>query len=223
MNQKRRLPKNGLRKNPRGFTLAEIAIAVLFFSLLSLAIFSTISSANTILRMQTLNASINQGGMQMLRSIGREILESSPVADQSHLIPPALDINNNSIVTFQVPVDWDNDGDVVQSALTQNVEWGAYRSVREPQEQSWLNGWVRYRVVNNRLLREILDSSDGVVLATDIIVPRDVLEFRVTQISARRYSIVLRIGKTDSIGQKGANARTYQTTFDGNVMLRNGG
>jgi type II secretory pathway component PulJ len=218
--EKRQFPRRD-RRNERGVTLIEIMIASMFFSLLSFALFSTITSAGTILQMQTLSAGINQGGMQLLRSIGREIAESSPVADQSHLIL-ATDASGNSIATFQVPVDWDNDGDVVQSVLTQTLEWGAYRSVREPQQQSWLNGWVRYRVVNGQLLREVLTSSSGTVLATDILVPRDVLTFRATLVS-RRISIILTIRKTDTIGQKGANARTYQATFDGDVLLRNGG
>jgi hypothetical protein len=197
-------------------------VAVGFFSLLSLAIFSTITSANAILRMQTLNADINQGGMQMLRSIGREILEGNPAADQSHLIL-TTDANGNSIVTFQVPVDWDADGDVVQNTLTQTVEWGAYRFVRTPEAQSWLNGWVRYRVVNGQLLREILESSNGAVLASDSIIPRDALAFQITPASAKRYDILLTIGKQDAIGQKGTFVRTYQTTFDADVMIRNGG
>lgn len=209
------------RKEERGFTLAEVIIASAFFSLLSLAVFSTISSASTILQMQILHAGINQGGTQMLRSIGREIAESSPVADQSHLLL-TTDVSNNSTVTFQVPVDWDADGDVVQNAITQTVEWGAYRSVREPLQQSWLNGWVRYRVVNNQLLREVLTSSNGTVLATDILIPRDVLLFNVT-LNNRRVSILLTLRKTDTVNQKGANARTYQVTFDGDVLLRNGG
>ncbi len=218
--EKRELPKKD-RRNERGVTLIEIMIASMFFSLLSFALFSTITSAGTILQMQTLSAGINQGGMQLLRSIVREIAESSPAADQSHLIL-ATDASGNSIATFQVPVDWDNDGDVVQSVLTQTLEWGAYRSVREPQQQSWLNGWVRYRIVNGQLLREVLTASNGTVLATDILVPRDVLAFQVTLVS-RRVSIVLTIRKADTLGQKGANARTYQATFDGDVLLRNGG
>jgi hypothetical protein len=192
-----------------------------FFSLLALALFSTISSASTILQMQTLHAGINQGGTQMLRSIAREIAESSPVADQSHLTL-TTDVSNNSTVTFQVPVDWDGDGDVVQNAMNPTVEWGAYRFVREPQQQSWLNGWVRYRVANNQLLREVLTASNGPVLATDIIIPRDVLLFNVT-LNNRRVSILLTLRKADTLNQKGANARTYQATFDGDVFLRNGG
>ncbi len=216
-----------------GFTLVETMVAIGFFSLLSLAIFSTITSANAILRMQTLNAGINQGGMQLLRSLAREIAESSPVADQSHLSVtsdpnPNPDYPPYSNVRFQVPIDLDGDGDLVDTAdpteaLTQLVKWGAYRFVRTPQAQSWLNGWVRYRVVNGQLLREILESSNGAILATDIIVLEDALEFNITQVSTNRYGIVLTIGKQDTIGQKGPTARTYQTTFDGDVMLRNGG
>ncbi|MDD5227151.1 MAG: hypothetical protein PHV97_08240 [Candidatus Omnitrophica bacterium] len=214
------------RKNARGFTLVEITMAVVFFSLLSLAIFSTVSSASNIMQMQSLHASINQGGTQMLRSIAREIAESSPVADQSHLVLPIpADANGNSIVTFQVPVDWDSDNDVVQSTLTQSVEWGARPFVNTPSSQSWngLNGWIRYRVENNQLLREILTASNGSVLATDIIIPGNVSAFQVTQTSTRRYTLLLTLSKTDAVNQKGATARTYQTTFDGDVLLRNGG
>ncbi|MDD5226295.1 MAG: hypothetical protein PHV97_03800 [Candidatus Omnitrophica bacterium] len=213
-------------RNNRGFTLVELAMAVMFFSLLSLAIFSTVSSASNILQMQVLHASINQGGLQMLRSIAREIAESSPVSDQSHLVLPIpTDASGNNIVTFQVPVDWDGDNDVVQGTLTQDVEWGARPFVSEPLDQSWtgLNGWIRYRVSNNQLLREILTSSNGSVLATDIIIPGDVLAFQVAQTSPRRCTLLLTLRKADTVNQKGATARTYQTTFDGDILLRNGG
>jgi hypothetical protein len=211
------------RKSARGFTLAETVIACLFFSLLFFAMFATLSASNGIFQMQTLNAEINKGGMQLIRSIVREIAESSPATDQIHLITPIpTDGSGNSIVTFQIPVDWDNDGDVVQNDLTQAVEWGAYRFVKGTQQQSWLGGWVRYRVFGDQLLREVLTSANGAVRATDVIVPQGVLAFRVTLVG-NRVSIVLTIRKTDVIGQKGPNARTYQTTFDGKTFLRNGG
>lgn len=222
MNAEKRWHKRPATESTRGFTLMEVVIAIAFFSLLGFALFATLSSANNIFQMQTLNAGINQGGMQLIRSIGREIAESSPIADQSHLIITA-DASANSVVTFQVPVDWDNDGDVVQGTLNPIVDWGAYRFIRKPQLQSWLNYWVRYRVLDNQLLREILPSSNGNPTITDIIVPGDVLTFQVTSISTRRYNIILTLRKTDAIGQRGANARTYQTTFDGDTLLRNGG
>jgi type II secretory pathway component PulJ len=210
-------------KDNRGFSLAEAAVAVAFFSLLGLCVFAAIMSANNIFRTQALNADANQSGMQLIRSIAREIAESSPLTDQSHFILSPPDADNNNSVQFQVPVDWDNDGDVVTSSLTQTTEWGAYRVVREPQEQSWLNGWVQYRVENNQLLREILESSNGAVLATDIIIADDVTGFQITQVSTRRYGISLTVEKQDTIGQKGATPRTYETTFGGDVLLRNEG
>jgi hypothetical protein len=94
---------------------------------------------------------------------------------------------------------------------------------RDEVTRSWLNGWVRYRVLNRQLLREILQSANGTVLATDIIVPADVTAFQITQVSTNRYRIALTIAKADTIGQKGATARTFQTTFGGNILLRNGG
>lgn len=210
----------GKAKKQQGFTLSEILITVIFLALLGMALFSTLSSANTILQTQVLRASIDQGGMQLFRSMAREIAESSPAADQSHLIL-ATDVGGNSVVTFQVPVDWDGDGDVVQNNLTQVVEWGAYRFVREPQGQSWLNGWVRYRVLNNQLIREVMTSSTGGVQATDVIIPDDVLSFQVTR-NVSRLNIRLILRKTDTIGQKGSLARNFQATFDMNVFVRNG-
>lgn len=209
------------RRDHRGITLTETIMASSLFSFLFLALFTTLSSSGNLLRMQVLHSSINQSGMQLLRSIHREIAESSPVADESHLTL-TRDANNNSIVTFQVPVDWDNDGDVVQDNLTQVVEWGAYRFVREPQQQSWLNGWVRYRVLNEQLLREILTSPTGVPVITDVLVPADVQAFQVT-LSGRRVSVLLTVNRTDTVLERGTNARTYQTTFNGNVFVRNGG
>lgn len=218
-----RMPQQGVWKSSLGFTLAETIIACMFFSLLSFAMFATVSASNNIFQMQALNAEINKGGMQLIRSIAREIAESSPATDQSHLISPIpTDASNNSIVTFQIPVDWDNDGDVVQDDLTQTVEWGAYRFVKGTQQQSWLDGWVRYRVFGDQLLREVLDSVNGTLLATDVIVPQGVSAFQVTLVS-RRVSIFLTIRKSDVLGQKGPTARTYQTTFDGKTFLRNGG
>ena len=119
-------------------------------------------------------------------------------------------------------MDWDNDGDVVDNSINQAVEWGAYRFVRGTQQQSWLNGWVRYSVVAGQLLRQILNPTMDTVLATDVVVPQDVSAFQVT-LASHRVSIVLKIKKTDVIGQRGANARTYQTTFDEDTLLRNGG
>ncbi|MFH0984981.1 MAG: hypothetical protein V1882_05535 [Candidatus Omnitrophota bacterium] len=219
---RKRIERSG-QKTIAGFTLAEVIVAVSFFSLLSVALFAVLMSANNIFRMQALNASANQSGMQLIRSIAREITESSPAADQSHFILAAADVDGNNSVQFQVPVDWDNDGDVVQSSLTQTTEWGAYRVVREPEQQSWLNGWVRYRVENQQLLREVLEAINGNVLATDILVAGDVTNFQITQVSTNRYRVTLTIEKADTVGQKGSTPRVYQTIFGGNVLLRNGG
>lgn len=210
-------------KGTLGFTLGEVIIAVAFFSLLSFALFAVLMSANNIFRMQALNASANQSGMQLIRSIARELAESSPIADQSHFILAAADADGNNSVQFQVPVDWDNDGDVVQNSLTQTTEWGAYRVVREPEQQSWLNGWVQYRVENQQLLREVLEAVNGNVLATDVLVAADVTGFQITQVSTNRYRVALTVEKADTVGQKGSTPRIYQTIFGGNVLLRNGG
>ena len=196
-------------------------MASILFSLLFLALYSPIASAGNMLRMQLLNSGINQSGLQILRSIHREIAESDPTTDGSHWIPD-WDAKNNSIITFQVPVDFDKDGDVVQSSLTQTVEWGAYRFVRDPTQNSWLDGWVRYRMLNDQLLREILTSANGTPVVTEVLIARDVQEFKVFP-DGHRASIFLTVKKSDTLGQKGAATRTYETTFKGDVTVRNGG
>lgn len=220
MEQEKKKPQKKTWKGTRGITLVETVMASVLFSFLFLALYSTLSSAGNILRMQLLNSGINQNGMQVLRSIHREIAESDPNTDENHWILGS-DAKGNNTITFQVPVDWDNDKDVVQDTLTQPVEWGAYRFMRDATQQSWLDGWVRYRMLNDQLVREVLTSANGTPVVTEVLIPRDVQAFKVS-LDDPRVSILLTVKKSDVIGQKGTATRTYETTFKGNVTVRNG-
>lgn len=194
----------------RGLTLPEILMVSVLIALLAFALFSLLSAVTNLARVQALRAESDHGGVQIFRTLAREIAESSPREDGGHLILET-DAAGNSVVRFQVPVVWDLNGD---------AKWGAYRTIRETRQQPWLNGWVRYRIVGQQLIREVLSPVDTKPVATDVLIPQDVQSLHLTK-NGRQLSIVLQMKKTDLLGQKGPASRTYQTTFDMNVLLRN--
>ena len=181
-------------------------------------LFSTLSASETVFRTQGVNTDLNQGAMQMLRYIGREIGEGNPTLANNRLTL-TTDANGDSVITFQVPVDWDQDGDILVDGTTNTVEWGAYRFVNEPGGVGWLNRWTRYRVLNNQLLREILNTDGISINSSDVIIGSDVQAFNVSQIN-EKMQINLTLRDSDDMGQSGT-ARAFQTTFTVETLLRN--
>ncbi len=200
----------------KGFTLAELLIVVLLLPVLFLAVFSSMTMANVVFRTNNVYGALNQSAMQTMRYINREIGQSSPNASPSHL--NITTSAGNSVVRFQIPVDWDNDGDVVTAAANPAVEWGAYAEANQ-KTNGLLSDWVRYSVANNQLSRDILDSTLTPVAGTSRVVANNVQSFTVTQASsALTMSITLQ--GSDGVGQSGTS-RTLQTSFSSNTILRN--
>ena len=65
-------------KGQRGFTLTEMMMVVLLFPILFLTLFSTLTAAQSLFRAQNVQSGLNQGAMQMLRYVAREVGESNP-------------------------------------------------------------------------------------------------------------------------------------------------
>ena len=200
----------------QGFTLLELGFMILIFPMLVLSIFSVLNMANVIFHTNDVYSRLNQSAMQTLRSISREIGQSSPNFAPAHLNITA-DAGNNSVVRFQIPVDWDNDGDVVTAGFNPNVEWGAYDEVGRIQNGR-LNQWVRYSVVNNQLIREVTDGVGGEGKNRQVVA-NNVQRFNAVR-AQNILSMTLTLSGTDTIGQSGQQ-RTIQTTFASNTALRN--
>ena len=213
-------------RNSKGFTLIEILFAMMILPILFMSLYSSLDASNVIFRTNGVFSGLNQDVMQTLRTISREVGQTSPNVSPRHLTV-AQDATNNSVVTFQIPVDCDNDGDVVDDEGTscvqdensdKDVEWGAYDEAGQTQNGR-LNAWTRYFVVNGQLFREVLDTGLNPIGGLRRVVSNDVQSFNVTQnVEVLNMTLVLRA--TDNVGQMGG-ARNFQTTFTSQTVLRN--
>ncbi len=210
-----------MRKNKNssqeGFTLVEMTVYAALLPTIFLAIFSTLDMAQVIFHTNDTFSRLNQNAMQTLRYISREIGQTSPNAAPSHL-NIATDGAGNSVVRFQIPVDWDNDGDAVTGALDPVVEWGIYDDAGQVQSGR-LGGWARYSVVNNQLVRDVLDNAQNPIAALNRIVANDIQGFTVVQVQ-NNLTMTLTVQAADAVGQAGAQ-RNFQMTFSSNTILRN--
>lgn len=224
----------------KGFTLIETMFVALLFPMLMLSAFAVIDSAGTIFRTHLHYEDLNRDAMQTLRSVSREIGQTSSLSSPSHLSITA-DASGNSVVTFQIPVDWDNDGDAYSGTLTPLTEWGAYDypghtrachsssttpACTSPQRPEIVGRWARYSVSGTQLVREVLDSSLVPVSGTRQVVCNRLSSqggaaaFRVVK-NQKVIDMSLQVSKQDTIGQKGNQVRTVQLSFPSRTILRN--
>ena len=196
---------------------------MLLFPMLMLSVYSVLDMSSSIFRTNGIYSELNEGAMQSLRYISREIGQTSPLVNPSHLTI-AAGAGGNNLVTFQIPVDWDNDGDAVTAALNPAVEWGAYDQIGQTQNGR-LGGWIRYTVVNNQLLRQVLDAGLNPIGGLQQVVANNVQNNAGAGFTAvlnqRTLSMTLTLQRTDRIGQKGVQQRVLQSTFTSATILRN--
>ncbi|MBN1688743.1 MAG: prepilin-type N-terminal cleavage/methylation domain-containing protein [Candidatus Omnitrophica bacterium] len=205
------------RDQGKGFTLIEILFVMLLFPLLFFGIYTVMNMSQVIFRTNGAYAAVNQNAMQILRHIGREIGQTSPLVAPSHLTL-STDGSGNGVIQFQIPVDWDNDGDAVTAGMNPDVEWGAYQEAGQTQN-GILNGWIEYRVLDNQLLRRVLNSGLSPIAGLERVVANDVQTFT----ASRSMDIVttsITFSTSDTVGQNGV-ARNYGMTYTSRTLLRN--
>lgn len=214
-------------KNQQGFTLMDLIMVIGLLPLLFVALFSTAQAAGNSMRAQVVVQALNHDGMQMLRSITRELAQSNPIDGDGQLY--ITDGTPNDEVRFRVPVDWDNDGDVTGSA-EDVFEWGASAPCNTPGVSPclvspgwaiWQNYWIRYRVVSGVLYREILDTSLNVVATYQKHIAKNINSFAVTK-DANLVTVTVSFTEQDRVGQMG-QARSYTQTYvlTTQTMMRN--
>jgi hypothetical protein len=204
--------------NTRGFTLVETVFSTLLLPLLFFSLYTVVDMANVIYNTNTIFAGLNQNTMQILRSIAREAGQTSPLVDPAHLTITA-DGGGNSILTFQIPVDWDNDGDVVSGTLNPQTEWGAYSDTATFTD-GVLNGWVRYQIDDeNRLVRQLLDENEILVDGSQRVIANNVETFTAVR-TQDVLDMSLSLTAQDSIGRHG-QAQDYEWSFSSSTYLRN--
>ncbi len=209
---------NLLKKwNKKGFTLVELLMVAIIFPLLILTTYSVLEMAGVIFRSDTVYSQLNQSSMQVLRHVTREVSQTSPLASPSHL-NITLDGQGQSVLRFQVPVDWDNDGDAVQGTNSNVVEWGAYNQSGDTQN-GVLDGWVQYSVTNGQLIRDVLTSGLVVIQGNSKVISDNVTLFSTIQ-NNDRIQLNLTVQRSDTVGQ-GGTARPVQQIFSQEVLMRN--
>lgn len=202
------------KRGSRGFTLIETVMAISIFLIIMVSTYSVMVMASTIFNTNSVYSQLNQHAMQTLRYLGREIGQTSPNQQPDHL-DIGQDGNGNSVVRFQIPVDWDNDGDAVTDNLNPQNEWGAYLNTGESQN-GMLNGWIQYLVVNNQLTRRVLNNMLAPVQNSDQVVAGDVQQFTVVQ-NVNVLTMTLTVQRQEA----SSASRNLQSTFTTRTVLRN--
>ena len=210
--------RNGKPGKEKGFTIIELMVSILLLAMVFLSLFMIVTMANQVLRSNNISSNLNQSAMQELRSVLREIGQTSPNATPSHL-NITTDVNNNSVVRFQIPVDWDNDGDADTGGLNPQAEWGAYDRVGF-HTNGRLGAWARYSVVNGQLVRDVLDNALAIIQPQSQIIANDVLSFLAAQ-SQNTLTLTLTLRATDQTGKKATQVRSFQQVFTATTILRN--
>lgn len=205
------------KEEERGYFVLEMLFVSFILPIVFLSVYSVLDAAYVIFNTNGVFSQLTHSEMQVLRHFNREIGQTSPLLSPSRLALHT-DSQGNSIVTFQIPVDWDNDGDVITSNIAPKVEWGAYDDVGKT-TNGRLGAWVRYSVTESQLIRQVLDGSLVPIPGLQRVVANNVQSFLVTR-DQRTLRAVVTLRSTDAIGQAGI-ARTFQATLNNTTMLRN--
>jgi len=124
----------------RGFTLVELMVTMLIFSIIIATMFGVLSVGRQSWYTGSTQVDLQQ---ETRKAMGRMVKELRKTGSDHVTID-----NGGARITFQVPVDWDSDGDVVDN--NGDVEWGA---------EANLDGSLQYYLnsSNRGLLRRVLD------------------------------------------------------------------
>lgn len=125
----------------RAFTLVELMVVILIFSIIAAAVFGVLSMGRKAWHNGTTQVELQQETRRAMDRMVKELRQSSATRI-------ATSFSGDSIV-FQVPVDWDNDGDVDVGG---NIEWGAEDNL------GWAIQYLLGGLNNQQLLRRVLEA-----------------------------------------------------------------
>lgn len=178
----------------KGYTLLETLIVVALFSLLFGIVFEILTTGGTSWNIGSTQQEVDTQVRQGLENMVKELYatnsgRSSITNDVPH--------PGSQIITFQVPVGYDVNG---------NIIWGA---------DEFNNYSIRYTIGGNQqLLRQVLDASGAVVSERERVLANYVQSLNFT-LANKILTITLTIQKT-ALGK-----RTLSRTLSSAVTLRN--
>lgn len=223
-------------RNHNGFTMVEMVFVAALLPLLVVSVMGMLQASNQIFRINDVYTVQNEAIMQgLLRSMSREIEQTSSLMSPSHLNISNAGPEGSAVLRFQIPVDWDGDGDALcmkinagdlacsnsTNAAYPMVEWGAYDEIGQTSNGRF-NGWVRYQLVDSnstttglQLVRDVLDSGLGQIDGSVKILASNIQAFTAVQTS-KNITVSLTSQK-----QEPMTGRTYTASFSQNLFLRN--
>jgi type II secretory pathway pseudopilin PulG len=100
----------------KGFTLFEIVIVIILFLIISLALFGILSAGRESWYTASAQIELQQEARRAMDAVVKQLRETG----STHV---SITGGDNNIITFQIPVDVNGDGDILDS--NGNIEWGA--------------------------------------------------------------------------------------------------
>jgi hypothetical protein len=160
------------RNDTKGYTLVELVVSMGIFTLVLGALLSVLISQNNFFSRATGRLDLDRAVRKVMNNVVKEMRVSKVDLVDIYDRPldeggAALDHINGRSITFQMPVDWDGDGDVFDEYGV--IEWGADGQEGWSVEYCWDS-------VNNHVVRRVWDSSmmevSEIVIAENISLLR---------------------------------------------------
>lgn len=212
------LQRTEKKNDQRGLTFVELMFVSLLLPILGFVLFGVLAGSNQISRTNDVYTSHNDAAMAILRSISREVGQSSSLVANPRLVI-GTGVGGTSTIRFQIPVDWDNDGDVVTAASNPATEWGAYTEPGQTMSGN-LGYWISYQLSSDgsndyHLQRKILDAALTEVADTTKTLANNVQTFTVSR-SGSVLTLTMTVQKQEPV-----SGRTITGSFTQRVLLRN--
>ncbi len=172
-----------------GFTMVETLVSLAIFSLIIGSLLSLAVTQNNFFNACMGKWDVNRLARKSMNNMVKEIRMSNALnssiwdrpIDQAGVTE---DANNGRSVVFQLPVDWDGDGDFLDDYL--RLEWGAEGGLDWTIEYCWDN-------TTEQLLRRVWDDTN--TLVSQIVISNNVSSFL---IKGYRYDLGLNRYVVDS-------------------------
>lgn len=181
---------------PKGLTLVEVMVVIFTFTVVLGAIYGVLTAGRQSWFTNTAEVELQQEVRRGMDWIAKELRRSG-----SSVITIG---GGGTNITLRVPVDWDNDGDVLDDSG--DVEWGA---------ESNLNWYIIYSLNNGQVLREVFNDVGIEQVNLERVLTNNVSVLSFTAVSASEIRIDVTAEKDVLQG------RTLQSSLNFQVTMRN--
>ena len=178
-------------KQGKGFTLVEVLVTLVIFSIIYMAVIMCLSTGRTSFYTGDTKIAVQQEIRKAFLVMNQELRQSRP----SLIVGVPADGNNYSTITFNIPADADGDEDVIDDD-SGNVEWSEN---------------ITYTLNGNNQITRTTASTGATIIANNITN----LQFRRLATSPNIIQISVNCQKATVLG------RNLSDTILSSVTMRN--